>query len=72
MLLNWVMVFSRVVHLVSVETLPLCLLGHKMVSHKVLSNGVNVWYVDPESGGPHCMWVIESVFGHHPGLKMAF
>ena len=41
-----------------------------MVSHKVSSNGVNVWYVDPESGGPHCMWVIGSVFGHHPDLNM--
>ena len=44
------MLMTRVVHLVSVETLLLCLLGRKMVRHQVSSNGVNVWNVDPESG----------------------
>ena len=52
--------------------LPLSLLGLKKMSHKVSSNGVNVWYFDPESGGPHFMWVIKSVLGHHPALKMVF
>ena len=58
----------RVVGLVYVETLPLCLL----VSRQVSSNGVNVWNVAPVSGGLCCMWVIESVLGHLPGLKMFF
>ena len=30
-------VVDRGIHLVSVETLPLCLLGQRMVSHQVLS-----------------------------------
>ena len=58
------------VHLVSVETLPLCLLGHKMVRHQVSSTGVTVCNVSPESGGQRCMLVVGNLLGHHPGVKM--
>ena len=43
-----------------------------LVSRQVSSNSVNVWNFAPVSGGLRCMWVIESVLGHHPGLKMFF
>ena len=48
-------VAGRVVYLVFVATLLLCLLGHKMVSPQVSSNGVNVWNLALESGGLRCM-----------------
>ena len=55
-------VIARVDHIVSVEILPLCLLGHRM-SHQVSPNGLNVWNVCQDSEEPHCFQVIK--MGYH-------
>ena len=44
------------------------MLGHKIMRHRVSSNGAYVRNIDPESGGPHCLWVIKSFLGHQLSL----
>ena len=46
---------GRVVYLVSVETPPLYLLGHKMVNYQVSSNDVKICNLGQVSGGLHCI-----------------
>lgn len=43
-------VISSIIHLVSVWLLPRCVMGHRVMSHQVLSKGLNIWIVEENSG----------------------